>query len=82
MPLGKLRQDYHPIPYRQHGFDRAVDTVMGSSVIELRRSPAAHPAERRANRWRPARALGFVLSASVALWLTILLIASHMGSVA
>jgi hypothetical protein len=82
MPLGKLRQDYHPLPSHRQYLGRGIDVSGGRPTIRLHQPLPGHPAEDRADRWRPGRAFGVVLSISIALWMAILLVASHLSNVA
>jgi hypothetical protein len=86
MPLGKLRQDFQPIPLHRGAVRLGMDVSQSQTVFP---APPWHPApteERRSEpqalKWRRGHGVALMITASIALWLAILLVVAHLGAIA
>ncbi|WP_294392119.1 hypothetical protein [uncultured Sphingomonas sp.] len=88
MPLGKLREDYHPIPTAMPQHKLGVDVsdhdarpVPSPALLlqeQLARTVATQPSAPAIRKWSPRASIALIISASAALWFAIIMAAAQV----
>ena len=88
MPLGKLREDYVPFPASGPASPLTGDvdgfSATPSPARALQHKLELHTAEQalgNIEKWSPRRALAFIIAASAALWMALILAGAEVARV-